>query len=189
MTAWIREKQLAFTKKLLSRDVPDDYTKVIMEMAKDARTAEGAMLRKLPLVNNYREADVKARMDRVRTSTKTRNVTYAHINPTLQPRSVLQAGCLPEWQRTALTRMRVGSHNLQVEKGRWARIPREERLRSCLQEVQDEKHVLLRCPKTQKLRTEFFANSSPDFVRVLNPSKEDYSASGSYIYKCFGVYE
>ena len=54
----------------------------------------------------------------------------------------------------ATSRLRLGSHSLRVETGRWSRTPRENRLCIC-GNVQDEIHVLLHCPLTHHLRHEF----------------------------------
>ena len=59
-----------------------------------------------------------------------------------------------ERDRIATSRLRLGSHSLRVETGRWSRTPRENRLCIC-DNVQDEIHVLLHCPLTHHLRHEF----------------------------------
>ena len=49
------------------------------------------------------------------------------------------------------TRLRLSSHKLRIETGRWQRLPVEERLCTC-GAVQDEIHVLQSCPLTKYLR-------------------------------------
>ena len=61
---------------------------------------------------------------------------------------------VPEYVRTAFTRIRLGSHRLRIETGRWARLPADERLCMC-GAVQTELHVLLFCPETEPLRDSF----------------------------------
>ena len=56
--------------------------------------------------------------------------------------------------RAAFTRIRLGSHRLKIEMGRWSRIPKEERLCTC-GVIQTEQHVLLLCPVTEPLRRTF----------------------------------
>ena len=58
-----------------------------------------------------------------------------------------------------MTRLRLGSHYLRVETGRWARIPPERRTCSCQSGIQDELHVLLHCPLTQNLRIQYNLNN------------------------------
>ena len=60
---------------------------------------------------------------------------------------------IPDYQRTSYTRLRVMSHSLKVETGRWSRIPADQRVCPCDGvSVQDEEHVLVACPRTQHLR-------------------------------------
>ena len=53
-----------------------------------------------------------------------------------------------------MTRLRLGSHYLRVETGRWSRTPLELRTCPCMTDVQTETHVLLNCPLTEHLRNE-----------------------------------
>ena len=62
--------------------------------------------------------------------------------------------------RNCLTRFRLGSHWLQVEKGRWSRKGREERVCLFCKErgiivVEDEYHMLKMCPSMHSVREEF----------------------------------
>ena len=60
-----------------------------------------------------------------------------------------------EHHRIATTRLRLSSHYLKVESGRWARIDYQDRTCDCGPYVQDEAHVLLSCQRTRHLRTRF----------------------------------
>ena len=83
---------------------------------------------------------------------------YVQINPDLEVHTT-HTQCvqpdlpIPEHTRVAFSRMRLSSHRLRIETidiiynmmsmietGRWARIPRDQRLCGC-GEVQDEGHV------------------------------------------------
>ena len=59
--------------------------------------------------------------------------------------------------RNEITRFRMGSHNLEVEVGRWVRVERNSRLCKCcnLARVEDEAHFLFDCPNYDELRMEF----------------------------------
>ena len=91
-------------------------------------------------------------IDTVITSESSRRTTYRDINPSLLRCEYLSKYTIPESDRIALTRIRLGSHHLRVETGRWARIPHELRICPCSTGIQDEKHVLLSCPKSENLR-------------------------------------
>ena len=73
---------------------------------------------------------------------------------------------IPEHARICVTRVRLSSHRLKVETGRWARIPRDQRLCSCGQ-IQDEEHVLLKCPLSAHLRRDFWRSEQVDSLSQL----------------------
>lgn len=55
-----------------------------------------------------------------------------------------------------LVRFRTGCHDLLVEKGRWLRIPREQRICTlCSQGLQDEHHLVFACPALDDIRARF----------------------------------
>ena len=89
----------------------------------------------------------------------TKAQTYKLLNPDLKVHPVYTSkDYINERARIAFTRLRLSSHSLKVETGRWSRIPREERLCRCGGEVEDEEHILLRCPETNFAREKFHAN-------------------------------
>ena len=59
---------------------------------------------------------------------------------------------MPEQCHIAVNRLRLGSHYLKIETGRWSCIPWENRMCTCNSDIQTE-HVLLRCPLMEALRT------------------------------------
>ena len=85
----------------------------------------------------------------------TKFMTYVNtLNPGLSVSPIYNTDTyIPDYQRVAFTRMRVMSHRLKVETGRWSRIPADQRVCPCDgTSVQDEEHVLVACPRTQHLR-------------------------------------
>ena len=60
-----------------------------------------------------------------------------------------------EYQRIAFTKLRLSSHNLAIQRGRWTRQPREQRLCQLCDnhEVQDEAHIIERCHSTDGVWT------------------------------------
>ena len=57
---------------------------------------------------------------------------------------------IPHRLRVALAKFRVGSHDLEIERGRYAKVPANERFcKLCLtlndNHIEDEYHVLLKC--------------------------------------------
>lgn len=75
---------------------------------------------------------------------------------------------VPDYVRVSFTRLRLMSHNLRVETGRWSRLQREERVCICDNEtVQDEKHVLLDCPLVAHIRQNYQMLDYTDVASLL----------------------
>ena len=93
---------------------------------------------------------------RVETSTGTKAVTYRTINSDLSVTAVYKSEerAVPEYARISFTRMRLSSHRLRIETGRWARVKREDRTCRCGEDVQDDRHVLQFCSLADEVRRE-----------------------------------
>ena len=73
---------------------------------------------------------------------------------------------IPDSLRIAATRLRLSSHRLRLETGRWSRLPRAERVCRCAADaLQDEHHVVFHCPLSLSIRSEL-----PPTYRVLTIS-------------------
>ena len=83
------------------------------------------------------------------------------INPngTVHPMYMRKAVSISDRDRVCTTRLRLSSHSLAIETGRWSRIPRDKRLCSC-GAVPTEEHVICFCPISQHVR------SQSEFVAV-----------------------
>ena len=63
---------------------------------------------------------------------------------------------IPDYKREAFTRMRVMSHSLRIETGRWSRTPSEQRVCQCDENsVQTERHVLIQCRLSEASRARY----------------------------------
>ena len=94
----------------------------------------------------------------VESEQSTRKDTYLSMNPDLliHPVYMNSSVCVPDFKRVSFTQMRLSSHRLKVETGRWFRIPKEQRVCSCDNaSVQDEYHVIFKCPKTLIVRQRY----------------------------------
>ena len=79
---------------------------------------------------------------------------------------------VPEYLRVPFTRLRLSSHRLRIETGRWSRIPRENRLCAC-GVIQDEAHVIQVCPNVGHIRQRYdVLPTYPDFV--IEASSSDH---------------
>ena len=74
--------------------------------------------------------------------------------------------------RKALVKLRISSHKLRIETGRYDKIPREERLCNLCNsnKIEDETHFLLDCPRYSSIRDMFFSKieSKIPFLRLLS---------------------
>ena len=76
----------------------------------------------------------------------TRKTANLDVNADLIPYKMYdKKNIIPDYLRIAITRVRLSSHRLKIETGRWSRISREECLCSCEEDIQSEKHVLIDC--------------------------------------------
>ena len=90
---------------------------------------------------------------RVMSSSQTKAITYRTFNPDLSVHPMYNANtAVDDDLRTAFTRLRLSSHRLRIETGRWSRIERAERLCQCGLDVQSEQHVLSDCDLVSDIR-------------------------------------
>ena len=72
-------------------------------------------------------------------------------------------------QRRTLTKFRISSHNLEIEKGRYTNTPVEQRLCrlcTCKDDVEDEIHFLLECPSLADTRRETLSEIESRFSNL-----------------------
>ena len=95
---------------------------------------------------------------KIRCADSTKYRTYATVlNPTLSLHPIYDTNIyIPDYQRVAFSRIRLMSHNLKIETGRWSRTPPERRVCHCDNiQPQTEEHVLIYCPLTRNLRLNY----------------------------------
>ena len=79
--------------------------------------------------------------------------------------------------RRGFTKIRIRGHNLEIEKGRYCKIPRIPRLCKTCNKIEDEEHFILECTINSKLRTDLFAilaNENPNFMQFSSEQKLIY---------------
>ena len=96
---------------------------------------------------------------------------------------------IPDHERMSFTRIRLISHNLKIETGRWSRIPRERRVCQCDNtQLQTEAHVLISCALTLNIRLSLYPML--DFTNI-NTQLSDVSHIHllcTYVYEILQVY-
>ena len=99
--------------------------------------------------------------------------------------------------RIALSRLRLSSHRLEVETGRWVKpnaIPMENRLCSTCQKLEDEFHFVLECVRYENLRIQYIPNfyrRRPSMFKLIelfsSTVKEVQRNLALFVFKAFKV--
>lgn len=130
------------------------------------------------------------RIIRENTEEATKYNTYrTQLNPNLTQHPMYTTETyVPDYKRQALTRLRLMSHNLKIETGRWSRTPAEMRLCECGENaVQSEEHLLLRCPMSNGCR-ERYAILNFSSLSTLMDVPNNLEKLCEYVYDVMRVY-
>ena len=144
-------------KKMQDRDMEEPF-QIVYEMCKSANSKGFKYLQMVINDNNNVDSLEKIALTVRNSLNATKFQTYCtELNPDLEVHDAYgKSVFLPDYMRISFTRLRVMSHNLKVEKGRWSRMPRINRVCQCnRRSVQDEKHVLLECPLSANVRLQY----------------------------------
>ena len=187
----IKERQKQFiTKKMQNRDMEEPFQKVY-EMCRNLNTPGFRFLRKITSDNpNDESLEKQVNLVRNKPLTFTKFVTYrTELNPELKMHSIYgRTGYIPDYLRTSVTRLRLMSHRLKVETGRWSRTERVRRVCQCdRRSVQDEGHVLLSCDTSAHLRQAFRMLSFTSMNSLIE-SEDTYNLC-KYVHKVLKLYE
>ena len=155
LTAYAKNTQKRTIEKLIQEraDVEGDPFYHAWRLAHDARTPMARYVESLETFTTDQE--MERLKEKVRSSPRTKYQTYYSLmNPNLTKNDMYTDVRLNEHERIVATKLRLSSHNLAIEKGRWSRKPREERLCPECGVVQDEVHALTECRINAQARTE-----------------------------------
>ena len=72
--------------------------------------------------------------------------------------------------RNALTKLRISAHDLQIEAGRYKNIPREKRICTKCEVLEDEYHFLDECKRYEQLRNDLLHNINLVNTGITKPS-------------------
>ena len=150
----VRGKQESYFRSVVNNrtGMADDPLMCVLEITKYRNSTYGYIE---SLIDNSLDP-LPSPKQRVETSTGTKAVIYRTINSDLGGAAVYKSEehAVPEYARISFTRMRLSSHKLRIETGRWARVKREDRTCRCGEDVQDERHVLQFCSLADEVRGE-----------------------------------
>ena len=156
--------------------MPDDPLIFVLDLCKEANTPCAKYLKSVLSKRGVKALDLDVIRNHVLQSQRTKFKTYVELNPDLTVSSIYTAN-VNELQRIKVSRLRLSSHNLAIEMGRWSRLNREQRLCSC-GNIQTESHVICECPLTEPIRinsdlnfnslSEFFKGNPRDICEFVN---------------------
>ena len=140
-----------------NRDM-EEPLQIVYEMCKNANSKGFKFLQKV-INDNVTGDSLEKTATTIRNNlTATKFQTYcSELNPELEVHVAYgKSVYIPDYVRVQFTRLRVMSHNLKIETGRWNRTAREGRVCQCdLSSVQTENHVLLECPLSAHVRLRY----------------------------------
>lgn len=165
---------------------------LVYQLCREANTPGFRFLERLSMedenTNPVEKVADYVRMKAASASKLNTYVTDMNPNMTVHPVYVTKV-FIPDFKRESFTRLRVMSHNLRVEVGRWSRTPREERVCQCNNtSVQTEKHVLIECLLSEPCRDRYPMLKFDSIIELLNEN-EFVSELCNYVHEVVKIYE
>ena len=166
-------KQWSFWKKVLEMGRENPIIQVI-ELARHYNLKEVRHYDNLLEMYSSAEEIVSNFFDKIRTAIRqkaengrSKYATYLEINPNLETPAIYN-NLYDRNQVSMVAKLRLSSHNLNVEMGRRTGLSREERLCHCGDEVETEKHFLLECGLYHEIRERYNVINELSISKVLN---------------------
>ena len=156
LEALIRHRQKKFLESMINerQNIDGDPLMFALEMTEQENIVMHRHIQNLLTTpDNILETNISAVKERIMPSQKTKAITYRELNPDLSIHPVYTGKTIVDDDlRTSFTRLRLSSHRLRVETGRWSRIERADRLCQCGSDIQTEQHVLIDCDLVTDIR-------------------------------------
>jgi hypothetical protein len=186
LNALVKHRQASYLRKLIQerQSMEDDPFIFAWLLTRNGNRRMARYIDSLLENGDFITVAKRQLRDNVLNCNKSKFITYANINPTCGSPDIYRSrDYTPEHYRIAFSRMRLSSHRLRIETGRWARLARDQRLCTCGR-VQDECHVLQDCPRTQALRDRLgFPVVYPNII-----NNESTDAACKFVYEVMNEY-
>lgn len=184
ISAVIKTRQRNFLTKIMNRPNFEEYpVGRALVLAQREKSPMATYINKLldrTATADFVSASKLDIMNRVKQSDKSRMIIYRSINSDLSQHDIYTCLDSHERERISFSRLRLSSHRLKVETGRWSRIPQDQRLCVC-GHIQTEEHVLTKCPETEVFRNN---HSTLDYTNINNLMRsQEYISLVSYCNK------
>ena len=154
LKALIRHRQKKFLESMINerQNIDGDPLMFALEITEQENIVMHRHIQNLLTTpDNILETNISAVKERIMSSQKAKAITYRELNPDLSIHPVYTGKTIDDL-RTSFTRLRLSSHRLRVETGRWSRIERADRLCQCGSDIQTEQHVLIDCDLVTDIR-------------------------------------
>ena len=178
LQAVVKEKQSKFLKRIAKEreGMLDDPLMFTLNFMKENNPAIYAQVDDRMVNCDFIKKDREnlTRTLREMPAERTKFHLYMQMNPDLSVHDLYQKkDHIEDNLRMAFTRVRLSSHRLRCETGRWSRVPSDQRVcPHCDGEaVQDEEHLFL-CPATLPIREKYDVTLDLQSF-MLEPSKND----------------
>ena len=182
LEAVVKQKQSKFFLKVFTARVdmqPSDPLMFTLEFMNNNNRAMYSVIDNLVEPCDYlaRNRDELCSQLRDIPPERTKLRLYLRMNPELTVHSLYETktsnDAIDDNLRIAFTRVRLCSHRLRSETGRWFGVPADRRFcHHCINTVQDEQHIL-QCPSTQNIRLNYGVTTTDISVLLTDPSKTD----------------
>ena len=178
LQAVVKEKQSKFLKRIVKEreGMLDDPLMFTLNFMKENNPAIYAEVDDRMVNCDFTKKDHEnlTRTLREMPAERTKFHLYMQMNPDLSVHNLYRKkDHIEDNLRMAFTRVRLSSHRLRCETGRWSRVPSDQRVcPHCDGEaVQDEEHLFL-CPATLPIREKYDVTLDLQSF-MLEPSKND----------------
>ena len=173
----VRNRQAKFLRAVISErsGMDNDPLMFALSITRQGNRKMSNLIDSIMNTGDHVLADREQLIHSAQASDKSKVRTYLSINPACEPHHMYSQtydidSVIPEYHRIRITQMRISAHKLKVETLRWANTIRANRRCQCGIDVQDERHVLVSCPRTQHLRDAL--NIDIDYPIILNTTNK-----------------
>ena len=175
--------------KLASPDTEEPFH-FVLELCRSVNTPGYGFLQRVLQFNcDVNPLDMIKESARNKPESATKYYTYRSVlNQSMSVHTIYSDNkqYIPDYIRQAFSRLRLMSHDLKIETGRWSRIPRDLRRCQCDgQTVQTEYHVLVSCILTRELRIRYDLNNIQNLDDLFGYS--NISTVCRYIYEALRI--
>ena len=176
LEAVVKSRQQAFFRKMMREREGMEHEDPLMfaiHLTLSDNKVMAKYIQNLESSDDFIGSDLRQRRGAICASKSTRPQVYLDMNPGLSSHAIYDNGStLEDDLRINFTRLRVSSHRLRVETGRWSRTPADQRLCQC-GSIQTEKHVVTECGLVQHLRDKYALDNIDFHAFMTSPKSVD----------------